>query len=306
MANDMKTVSIIGAGFMGSQIAARVAVNGYAVRLHDASAKALDDARAAVHFGIDTHFAKPGAAGDAETVKGRVSFHDGIGPAVSGAGLVIEAVTEKVEVKRDVFAAIEAHADGHALMATNSSSIPVSRIETKIKNRERVLNMHFTSPIDQLYYVELMRGTETTDATMQAAAAFIESVDCLPLVCKKESIGFVFNRVWHAARRDALNAWAEGYADYQDIDRAWMLFSKMPLGPFGIMDFIGLDVVWQVQMTYFEETGDERLKPPRALKEMVDRGDLGRKSGKGFYSWPLPECVHPDFLKPGKGRPLVE
>ncbi|MCU0844340.1 MAG: 3-hydroxyacyl-CoA dehydrogenase family protein [Spirochaetes bacterium] len=298
MTAKIKTVAIVGAGFMGCQIASRVLVNGYTVKMYDTSGEKLEEAKKTTSFCVDTHFMKPDAPGSADEVKGRVTFHDRIDEAVVGADLVIEAVVEEAAVKKAVFAEIEKHANAHAVIATNSSSIPVSRIETGIADKSRVLNMHFTSPIDQLYYVELMKGTETADETIKTASDFLVSIDCLPLVCKKESIGFVFNRVWHAARRDALNAWAGGYVDYRDVDRAWMLFSKMPLGPFGIMDFIGLDVVWQVQMTYYEETGDGHYRPPRALKEMVERGDLGRKTGRGFYDWSDPEFARPDFLRP--------
>jgi len=296
MEDRVKNVSIVGSGFMGTQIAMRAALYGYPVKLYDQDPRALELSKKNLELFIGGHSQQTGHPDQSHEIMSHIFFVDDLRDAISEADLIIEAITESIPAKQEIFTCIEAGAPVSAIIGTNSSSIPVSRIETTLKHRERTLNIHFSPPIERLYYVEVMRGSKTDDNTVRRSVEWIRNIGCLPLVNKKECLGFVFNRVWHAARRDALKSWAEGYADLQDIDRAWMLFTGMPMGPFGIMDYIGLDVVYKVQKMYFEETGDPGMMPPQALKDMVDRGDLGMKSGKGFYSWPEPEFLKSEFL----------
>ena len=296
MEKGIQKVSIVGSGFMGTQIAMRAAMYGYPVRLHDMKEAVLESAKKSVDFFIPAQCQQAGTPDQSREIISRIAFLGSLEEAVADADLVIEAITESITAKREIFAQIEKRVRADTIIGTNSSSIPVSKIETLLNRRERALNIHFSSPIERLYYVEVMRGSATDDEAVQRSVEWIQGIGCLPLVNKKECLGFVFNRVWHAARRDALKAWAEGYADMRDIDRAWMLFTGMPMGPFGIMDYIGLDVVYSVQKMYFDETGDPGTMPPQALKEMVDCGDLGMKSGQGFYSWPQPEFLTPEFL----------
>ena len=133
--------------------------------------------------------------------------------------------------------------------------------------------------------VDIMRGTQTSEETFETGKKYIESIQFTPLVVKKECLGFVFNRIWHATKKEALNSWAKGYADIESIDSSWKIFTGMNLGLFELMDNIGLDVVYAVEMTYYKESGDERDKPPQALKDMIDRGELGAKTKKGFYTY---------------------
>lgn len=300
MTEEIKTVAIIGAGFMGSQIASRAAVCGYEVTLFDVSAEQLKKGEEMAKFFTGGHIDAKG--GDLKAVLERTRFFDNLDKALEGADLVIEAVSENVEVKKKVFSQIDEKAPTKAIIATNSSSLPVSKIEDAVADdrRKRVLNIHFASPIPQRNYVEIMGGTVTTDEVVDMAASWARSIDCIPLVAAKESMGFVVNRVWHSARRDALKMWEEGIADYKDIDRGWIKLTGMQAGIFGAIDYIGIDVVYAIEMAYFEEKGEERFRPPERLKEMIDRGDLGMKTGKGFYEWPEPEFIKPDFLDPKK------
>ena len=142
-----------------------------------------------------------------------------------------------------------------------------------------------------------MGGNQTSPDVLETGKRWIRSVGCIPLLVKKESLGFCFNRVWRAVKRETLHMWAEGLVDFQDIDRAWMVWTGMSQGPFGIMDAIGLDVVYGIEMVYFNESQEPRDFPPQALREMVDRKELGVKTGKGFYSYPNPEYRNPGFLK---------
>ena len=133
--------------------------------------------------------------------------------------------------------------------------------------------------------VDIMRGTQTSDETFEAGKKWIESIECFPLVVKKECLGFVFNRVWRAVKKECLKIWEGDYADPKTVDKAWEIFTGMPMGPFQIMDGIGLDVVFDVEMSYYNESGNPDDKPPNKLKELVENGDLGLKSGKGIYTY---------------------
>ena len=132
--------------------------------------------------------------------------------------------------------------------------------------------------------VDIQRGSQTSDEIFEAGKAWIESIECYPLVVKKECLGFVFNRVWHAVKKECLKIWAGGYADIETVDKAWKIFTGMPMGPFIMMDGIGLDVVLAVEESYYKESGNPVDKPPDKLREMVERGELGLKSGKVFYT----------------------
>jgi len=145
--------------------------------------------------------------------------------------------------------------------------------------------------------VDIMGGTKTTLGTIEAAKEWVRSLGCVPLTVNKEILGFCFNRVWRAVKRETLHMWAGGYVDFRDIDRAWMIFTGMSYGPFGLMDMIGLDVVYGIEMVYYNESRDPKDHPPEALKQMIERKELGIKTGKGFYTYPDPEYGRADFLK---------
>ncbi len=300
MTEGIKTVAIVGAGFMGSQIASRAAVYGYDVTVYDVSTDQLKKGEEMTRFFTEGHIDANG--GDLKEVLKSTKFFDDLGKALEDADLVIEAVSEDVEVKKKVFARIDEKAPPHTIIGTNSSSLPVSKMEDAVSTsrKERVLNIHFASPIPQRNYIEIMGGSKTTYDVIDMAVEWSKSIDCIPLVATKESMGFVVNRVWHSARRDALKMWEDGIADYKDIDRGWIKLTGMQAGIFGAIDYIGVDVVYAIEKAYFEEKGEERFRPPEGLKAMVDRGDLGMKTGKGFYDWPEPEFIKPDFLDPKK------
>jgi len=274
---DIKNVSIIGAGFTGKQIAAITALNEYDVSIFDINSEIIQEAKKYIN-GVLKRKKKP------ELIN-NISYHDEIHAAVKDADLVIEAVPENLELKKLIFSQIDKFAPKKTIIATNSSSFPVSKIEDAVNRKDKVLNIHFYPPIPLRPMADIMQGTKTSNETFENGKKWIESIGCHPIVLKKEILGFVFNRMWHAARREALKLWAEGHADVETVDKSWKIFTRMAMGPFALMDAIGLDVVYAVQMSYYNESGELRDKPPDALKDMVDIGDLGMKSGKGFYTW---------------------
>jgi 3-hydroxybutyryl-CoA dehydrogenase len=299
MADSIKTVTLVGAGKMGVKIAARAALFGFPARVHDVSAKVLETAKGLTRDDIQAAWEEGVRKEDPQDAFERITFHDNLNDAAAGTDLIIEAVPENLDLKKKVFAKLDQVAAGHVIIATNSSSIPVSRIEDAVARKDRVVNIHFyVRPIGITPMVDLMGGTETSDSTLKRAREWIEGIGCLPLVVKKECMGFLFNRIWRAVKRESLRSWAEGHADFKDIDRAWKVWSGMIAGPFGMMDFVGLDVVYDIEMSYYLDSSDPKDEPPEALRKMVEGGELGMKSGKGFYDWSDPEFLKPEFSQP--------
>jgi 3-hydroxybutyryl-CoA dehydrogenase len=211
--------------------------------------------------------------------------------------LVIETVPEDLELKRQVFSEIDQLAPAHVLIGTNSSSLPSSRIAGATGRPDKVFNINFNDPLCDELLVEIMGHAKTAEETMAAVEAFVRSIKLVPVMTKREIMGFAFNRIWRAIKKEALHVVAEGYADFEDIDRAWMLSFSVPRGPFGRMDEIGLDVIHHIELQYYLESGDESDKPPNFLEEFLTEGRLGVKSGKGFYSYPNPEYKQPGWLR---------
>jgi len=271
--SEIKIVAVIGGGTMGQQIIERATISGYSVRVHD---KVLEF--------LEKFVSRMNRKKKMKNIPGEVTLHDNLTEAVRDADLIIEAVPENLELKKEIFSQIDKSAPPHAIIATNSSSLPVSRIETAVKRKDKALNIHFYN-VYALPMVDIMKGTKTSKETFEKGIQWVESLDLTPIIMKKESFGFVFNRMWRAVKKDCLKMWEEGIVDIEMIDEAWKIFTKMGVGPFEIMDNVGLDVTYDVEMSYYKESGDPSDKPPQALKDMVDKGLLGRKTRKGFYNY---------------------
>ncbi len=299
MEQGIRRVAVVGTGLLGTQIAILAVGYGYTVSVYDADPQSLDRSVENIKQVLRTSGKKclfPNA--DWENDVDRLRRCSEMEQAVADADLVIEAVPESVELKRKIFKQMDAFAPQTAILATNSSSIPVSRIEQATTRPGLCVNLHFYQPAIGPLMVDVMGGTRTAPEVIKAAAAWVRSVGCVPLMVKKEALGFCFNRVWRSVKREVLSMWAGGIADFMDIDRAWMLAYGTPLGPFGMMDAIGLDVVYDIEMSYYHESGDPKDHPPALLKGMLDRKERGVKDGKGFYVYPDPEYRHADFLNP--------
>jgi len=277
MGEEIKKVGIVGAGFTGKQIAAQTALNNFLVKVYDFDPKSVEEAKKYITGVLKRK-------NQLDAIK-NVSYYSDLNEVLEDVDLVIEAVPENLELKKEVFSQIDNIAPAHAIIGTNSSSYPVSKIESGVKRKDKVLNLHFYPPIPTRPMVDIMRGSETSEETFEIGKKWIEDIKCEPLVVKKECLGFVFNRIWHAVKKECLKIWDGGYADIETVDTAWKIFTGMKMGPFTTMDGVGLDVIYAVEMSYYNESGDPSDKPPDVLKEMVGRGELGLKAGKGFYTW---------------------
>ena len=287
-------LGIVGAGTMGRRIAYRSAVSGLETYLYDAFPDALSGALDVLQEWLRER-AREGGLTEEERLAAwsRICGCKSLKECVAGVDLVIETVPENVELKREVFAQIDELAPPEVLIATNSSSLPCSRLADATKRPERVFNVNFSDPRED-DLVEVMKGVQTSEETLAAGVGFVRALGMVPIVTYNEIMGFSFNRVWRAIKRETLHLVADGYSDFEDLDRAWMLEFQMSYGPFGLMDKIGLDVIRDIEMQYYLDSGEERDKPPQMLENLVTRGHLGVKSGQGFYTYP-----HPDYEQPG-------
>jgi len=298
MEKRIRRVAVVGTGTLGTQIAILAAFSGYEVSAYDTDEGSFKRVLQNLKVSMKDSRRKPTVPMEEwDSGAKKVKFSQDLEETLRDADLIIEAVPEVLELKRKVFERLDALAPRGAILATNSSSIPVSKIESATARPEKCLNIHFYSPAMGLNMVDIMGGTRTKVDTIEAGKAWIRSIGCVPLTVKKEILGFCFNRVWRAIKRETLYMWAEGFVDFKDIDRAWMIFSGMPHGPFGLMDAVGLDVVYDIEMVYYRESKDPKDHPPEALRAMVDRNELGTKTNRGFYTYPDPEYSRPDFLK---------
>ena len=277
MRNEITNVGIVGSGFTGKVIAAQAALNDFRVTVYDIDPKFVEEAKKFINNALKRKHRMDAIQ--------NVSYYSDLDKALENVDLVIEAVPENLELKKEVFSQIDNSAPAHAIIGTNSSSYPVSKIESAVKRKDKVLNLHFYPPIPKRPMVDIMRGSETSDETFEKGKQWIENIKCEPLVVKKECLGFVFNRIWHAVKKECLKIWDGGYADIETVDTAWKIFTGMKMGPFTLMDGIGLDVAYAVEMSYYEESGNPDDKPPDALKELVENRDFGLKTGKGFYTY---------------------
>jgi 3-hydroxybutyryl-CoA dehydrogenase len=296
-------VGIVGAGFMGAQIALHLASHGCPTVVVDQSPDALNRMRQSHDAELDRRIAAGTLpAAERPSILARVAAGTDLA-SVSSADLVIEAAPERLELKRALFAELDRICPPRTILATNSSSLRVSLLEDATTRPERVLNTHFYPPVWQRPLVELMRGSATSDDTIAQVQRFARSVGLTPLLVQKESTGFLFNRVWRAIKRETLHLVDEGVASAEDVDRAWMICMGMPIGPFGLMDMVGLDVALAIERVYHAESGEARDAPPQLLLEKVAAGELGIKTGKGFYRYPDPAFKEPSWLKRGTNDP---
>jgi 3-hydroxybutyryl-CoA dehydrogenase len=293
-----ETVCIVGAGTMGTDIGLQCATHGYAVWLVGPRQEALQRAARLISQELGTRVqAKRLTEDEKEDILGRIRFTSDLVEGAPSAELVIESVPERRELKRQVFSQLDAICPSHTILATNSSSMRISAIEDATHRPDKVLNLHFYPNVSKRSIVELMRGTATSEQTIERARQFARTIGMTPLIVQRERTGFVFNRVWRAIKKECLHLVNDGVASHEDIDRAWMIIFGTDFGPFGMMDEVGLDVVRDIELLYYGESGDASDLPPKLLLDNIERGELGVKTGKGFYTYPQPAFRDPRWLR---------
>ena len=281
----MQTIGIIGSGTMGSGIAEVAALNGYEVILHDVSADALANALARVTSDLQRSVSK-GRISQDDAVQAGERFHPRESFAdLAGVELVIEAALESLDVKREIFQKLDEIMPGDVILATNTSSLSITAIGAMTRRPERVVGMHFFNPPPVMKLVEIVQGKHTSQRTIQVALDVASSMGKTPVLCK-DTPGFIVNRVARPFYGEALRLLGEGVASVEEIDRIVRAEGGFRMGPFELMDLIGIDVNYAVTQSVYEQFFHEpRFRPHPIQRQMVDAGTLGRKTRRGFYSY---------------------
>ncbi len=286
MALTVKNITVVGAGQMGHQIAMLCALGGFETTLHDMQEKALDQAQEKLRGIMDKWAAKGKLPSEQiEAAFSRLRCTSDFGEAVKSADFIIEAVVEKLEVKREVFSMLEEMAPPHAIFATNSSTIVNSLLADAADRPEKTVNMHFFFPPLVMDCVEVVMSSRTSEETAETAMEVCNAINRTAVLLKKEISGFVANRILGALQREAVQLYEQGIADYKDIDIICRKALNHPIGPFELMDLSGIDVGYYVMEQRYAETGDPLDKPAACIEAKVKEGHLGRKTGKGWYEY---------------------
>ncbi len=277
-------LAVVGAGSMGAQIAMQAALHGVDVALQDVNAEQLERAKSSNRGHLERRVEKGRMSReDADASLARVRTTTSLEEAASETDFVIEAVFEDLEVKRATFAALDRAAPKDAVLASNSSTMGISKLAGATSRPERCVNMHFFFPVLVMDLVEVVRGPETSDETVDRALAMARQMGRTAVVLNKEIDGFIVNRILHAASQEAYRLLDDGIASFEDIDIAVEKGLNWPLGPFRLGDFSGLDVTYNARLHMYRTTGDERYRPSPQLEAKVKAGKLGRKTGEGWY-----------------------
>jgi len=278
-------IAVIGAGTMGHGIAHVAALAGRQTVLHDADAAALaaalDRIRANLDKGVELGKV---TETDRDAALDRIRTAASLEEAVTGADFVVEAVPERLELKREILARAAAEVQPDAVLATNTSSLSITAIADGLPVPERVVGMHFFNPVHIMALVEIVRGDRTALRAVDRARALAEEMGKTPIVVR-DTPGFASSRLGVALGLEAIRMLEDGVASAADIDRAMELGYRHPMGPLRLSDLVGLDVRLEIARYLHGELGGERFRPPDLLERMVAEGKLGRKSGEGFYTW---------------------
>lgn len=279
----MKKLAVIGAGLMGSGIAQVSAQAGWDVTLRDVTGEALTRGTDGIKASYEK-FVNKGKleASAAEAALARITTTTDL-DAAAEADVVVEAVFEKIEVKQEIFGRLDALVKDEAILASNTSAIPITKIAAATARPERVVGTHFFSPVPMMALCELVRGHRTSDETLAAAREFAESVGKTCVVVNRDVAGFVTTRLISALVVEAAKLHESGVATAEDIDTACKLGFGHAMGPLATADLTGVDILLHASENIYTESQDPKFAPPESMRRMVDAGDIGRKSGRGYY-----------------------
>jgi 3-hydroxybutyryl-CoA dehydrogenase len=283
---DVKNICVVGAGNMGHQISLHCALYGYKTKCTDVVPAMLEKADKFVDSYLSGRVGKGKLTKEqAETARANISFTGDLKEACQDADVIIEAATEKLDLKRKIFADLDKFSPAHAILATNSSFLVSSLIADATKRPDKVLNTHFFNPALVMKLVEVVKGPHVSQESADIAMALCKKLDKIPVLVNKEVDGFLLNRIFRVIAKEALWMLEMGVASAEDIDKACVYGAGHPMGPFRLMDLTGIDLSYIINMENFRKTGDFSQLPPPSIVEHYVKGEFGEKSGKGWYDY---------------------
>ena len=280
----IKKVFIVGAGLMGSGIAQVCAQCGINVVLNDISKEAIDKGLKDIAWSVSKFIEKGKLTEDKGTILNRIKTDDDFSSAAD-ADLVIEAVFEKLELKQEIFQKLDKACQRNTILASNTSAIPITELGSVTKRPEKVLGIHFFSPVPMMPVAEIIRGISTTEETILVGVDFVKSIGKEPIRVESDVAGFLLNRINFPSTIEAIRLVEQGIGTVEDIDKGMRLAFGRRMGPFETGDMVGLDVTYGALMACYEETKDSRFYPPQLLRRKVKAGHFRRKTGKGWYEY---------------------
>jgi 3-hydroxybutyryl-CoA dehydrogenase len=282
--SEIRKVGVLGAGLMGSGIAEVCAKAGFQVVVREVDEKALDAGRRRIEQSLSKAIERGKlTAVDGEAIRKRLLFSSSLAE-ISSSDLVIEAIVENLDAKREVFKALDGLCAPHAIFCSNTSSLTIAEMAAGTKRPDRFAGLHFFNPVPVMKLVEVVRTIETSDDTISHVTEFARSLGKTPIAARDNS-GFVVNRLLVPFLLDAIRAHEQGVGSLEDIDTGMKLGCAHPMGPFELLDYVGLDTVYAIAEIMFAEYREARFAPPPLLKRMVLTGRFGRKTGRGFYEY---------------------
>ena len=280
----IKSMFVVGSGLMGAGIAQVSAQAGIEVYLNDMSEEALAKAKKNIAWSVGKFAEKGKISEDVDTVMNRIKTVSNF-DTCKDVDLAIEVVFENLEVKQEIFKSLDQACGPNALIASNTSAIPITELAAVTNREEQVLGIHFFSPVPMMMAVEVIKGMGTTDETAQAGKEYVLQIGKEPIMVNRDIAGFVINRINFPSNIEAMRLVEQGVASCEDIDKGLRLGSGRKMGIFETGDMVGLDVSYGAMMATYKETGDPRFYPPLLLRRKVKAGHLGRKTGKGWYEY---------------------
>ncbi|HYB76217.1 MAG TPA: 3-hydroxyacyl-CoA dehydrogenase family protein [Nitrososphaerales archaeon] len=296
MENGVTKIAVLGAGLMGhgiAQVASQVGC--YQVSILDINEELVDKGMKMLKDSV-SKFVEKGKLSDSEgkATMARIHPTTDLAEALKGSQLVIEAATEDPKLKLDLYRRVSELAADDTTVASNTSSISITLLASTMKHPERVCGMHFFNPPQLMSLVEIIKGNKTSEETVELVKHVSAKMGKDTVLCKKDSPGFIVNRILVPALNEAVFLVQEGVADPEDIDKAVKLGLNWPMGPMQLLDYVGLDTTFNITQVFMQELQDSKYRPSPLLREMVRAGRLGRKTGKGFYSWDSPGATKSD------------